>query len=76
MMTYINNETEIYYDFNMITDILPIHSSLLKREMREYGFSNDQYIKYKNRHLYTLNSVADFIVYLLEKQATRKNKTS
>lgn len=75
MITYINNETEVYYDFNMINDILPIHTSILKREMKKYGFKKDEYVKYKNRHLYTLNSVTDFIVFLIKNKVTKKQKS-
>jgi len=71
MITYINNETEVYYDFNMINHILNIHPSHLKREMGKYGFTKDQYIKYKNRHLYTLNSVTDFIVFIIKNKVTK-----
>ena len=69
MMTYINNENEVYFDFNMIADLLSIHPSLLKREMKKYAFTKEQYIKYKNRHLYSLNVVTDFIVYFIEERS-------
>jgi len=38
----------------------------LKRDIKRYGFATGDYIKYKNRHLYSQNAVIDFIVFLVE----------
>ena len=66
MMTYINNDNQVYYDFNMVAHILRVHASQLKRDIKKYGFTAGDYIKYKNRHLYSQNAVIDFIVFLVE----------
>ena len=74
-MTYINNNSEVYYDFNMITDLLHFHPSYLKREIKKYGFTAGDYIKYKNRHLYTQNALVDFIIFIVKRKSiidTRK----
>ncbi len=75
-MTYINNDNEVFYDFNMITDILQIHPSYLKREIKKYGFAATEYQKYKNRHLYSQQAIVDFIVFLVtqKKQADTDSK--
>jgi len=66
MMTYLNYNNETYYDFNMVAHILRVHVSQLKRDIKRYGFATGDYIKYKNRHLYSQNAVIDFIVFLVE----------
>jgi len=68
MMTYRNNNNGIYYDFAMLTDLLHIHPSSLKRELKEHTFSDDELLKYKNRHLYSQNGVVGFILYLAERK--------
>ncbi len=68
-MTYINNNSEVYYDFNMIMDLLHFHPSYLKREIKKYGFTANEYIKYKNRHLYTQNALVDFIIYIVQQKS-------
>lgn len=65
MMTYINYNNEVYYDFNTLAEILRVHPSFLKRAIKQYGFSKDEYTKYNNRHLYNENAVIDFIVFLV-----------
>jgi len=65
MMTYINYNNEVYYDFNTLTEILRVHPSYLKRAIKQYGFSKDDYTEYNNRYLYSQNAVIDFIVFLV-----------
>jgi len=68
MITYINTNNEVYYDFNMIMDLLHFHPSYLKRVIKKYGFTPDEYIKYKNRHLYTQNALVDFIIFIVKQK--------
>ena len=67
-MTY-NTNNEVYYDFNMIADLLHFHPSYLKREIKKYGFTSGDYIKYKNRHLYTQNALVDFIIFIVKQKS-------
>lgn len=71
MMTYTNNNNEVYYDFNTLSAILHAHPSYLKRVIKQYGFSKEGYTKYNNRYLYRQEAVIDFIVFLV----TDKTKT-
>ena len=68
MITYTNNQNELYYDFKMIADIFRIHPSCLKRQLKKYRFTASDYVKYKNRHLYSQNAVVDFVVFLAGEQ--------
>jgi hypothetical protein len=59
----------------MLTEIFRVHPSSLKTSIKKYGFSAKDYIKYKNRHLYSQNAVVDFVVYLVaEKLKTELRK--
>ena len=75
MITY-NNDTEVLYDFNMITDLLGSHPSYLKRAIKNYGFNSNDYIKYQNRHLYKQSAVVDFIIFLVKKETILEQVTS
>jgi len=65
MITYQTSKNEVFYDFKMLTDILRVHPSYLKRVIKRYGFLETDYIKYKNRHLYHEKAVVDFVTYLV-----------
>jgi hypothetical protein len=56
------------YDTNMIQETFDLQMSFLKREINRYGFTPDDYIRYKNIHLFKESSVLDFIEYLVEKK--------
>ena len=60
-MTYKNSKNEIFYDIHLLTQILGVNLSYLKREMKKYGFAKSSYIKYNNKHLYTEAVIIDFI---------------
>ncbi len=62
-MNYLNNNI-YYYDTRMIQDILRVNLSHLKREMKKYGFSSEDYIRHKNLHLYNQEALIEFIVFL------------
>lgn len=66
MITYQDNTKKTYYDFTMLASILRVHPSNLKRAMKGYGFTDNDFIKYNNRHLYSENAVVEFIVYLVK----------
>ena len=68
MMTYRNNNNAIYYDFSMLADLLRMHPSILKKELKGHTFLDDELLKYKNRHLYSQNGVVGFILYLAERK--------
>jgi hypothetical protein len=75
MITYQNSTNEAFYDFEMLMNILRVPPSYLKRVIKNYGFSEMDFIKYKNRHLYRQNAVIDFVVYLVsEKLKTELHK--
>jgi len=52
----------------MLSAILRVHPSYLKRKIKKFGFTDTDYISYCNRHLYSQNSVVDFIVYLAKEK--------
>lgn len=60
-MTYKNSKNEIFYDTHLLTKLLGVNSSYLKREIKRHGFSQTSYIKYNNKHLYTEEAIIDFI---------------
>ena len=60
-MTYKNSKNEIFYDTYLLTKILGVNLSYLKREMKKYQFPRSSYIKYNNKHLYTEAAIIDFI---------------
>ena len=60
-MTYKNSKNEIFYDTYLLTKILGVNLSYLKREIKKYGFSQTCYIKYNNKHLYNEAAIVDFI---------------
>jgi len=75
MITYQTSKNEVLYDFKMLTDVLRVHPSYLKRVIKEYGFKETDYIRYKNRHLYCENAVVEFVTYLVaEKLKTELRK--
>ena len=71
MMTYINHNNEVYYDFNTLAEIFHVHPSYLKRVIKQYGFSKKDYTRYNNRYLYSQDAVIDFVIFLI----TEKVKT-
>ncbi len=68
MITYTNNTNEIYYDTKMLKNILGVNLSYLKRQMKDYNFPAESYIKYGNKHLYKEQPIIDFIHYLVANQ--------
>ncbi len=70
MITYQDNFNSTYYDFKTLTEILRVHPSYLKREIKKYGFTNTDYVRYNNRYLYSQNAVINFIVYLVKEKLT------
>ena len=67
IIKYVLNENETYYDFDSIRRLLNISKSKLQREIKKNGISTDNFIKYKNQHLYR----EDFFLVLLEKSFTK-----
>ena len=66
MITYqANNKESAFYDFKMLTEILRVHPSFLKRAIKRYHFSTTDYILYGNRHLYRQDAIVDFVVFLV-----------
>lgn len=65
MMTYTTNKNEVFYDFNMIAELLRVHPSSLKRAIKKYAFNESDYIRYQNRNLYSQDAVIDFTIYII-----------
>ena len=72
MITY-NDGIEALYDFNMIARLIGRHPSFLKREIKNYGFNESEYVIYQNRHLYKQSAIVDFIIYLATKHPVTGN---
>ncbi len=68
MITYKNNQDETCFDSTMIAEILQMHPSSLKRELKQFNFSTSNIIKYKNRHLISKDGLVDFILFLVRKK--------
>ena len=68
MITYNNNQDETCFDSTMIAEILQMHPSSLKRELKQFNFSGSNLIKYKNRHLISKDGLVDFILFLVRKK--------
>ncbi len=67
MITYSDPQTkEKLYDTNTLRIILKVSPSYLKREIRKYGFKDEDCVKYKNLTLYREMSVLKFINHLVE----------
>jgi hypothetical protein len=71
-MRYTNNNQQ-FYDTHMLMEILQVNISYLKREIKQYQFPANSYIKYQNKHLFTEPAVIDFIDYLAKQRAVRDN---
>ena len=67
MVTY-NDGREVLYDFNMIAELIGRHPSYLKREIKNYDFKSNEYVRYQNRHLYKQSAVVDFIIFLVNRE--------
>ena len=65
MITYFNNQ-ETFFDFNMVTQLLQVHPSTLKRVLRDFNFPSGTKLKYKNRHLYSHRGVIELLKFMTE----------
>ena len=56
-----------YYDTSMISNILKMSKSKLKRELASYTLADGDYLVYNNRFLLTQKAVTGFIYHLVTK---------
>ena len=70
MITYINTNHEPLYDFTMVSELLRVNPSYLKRVIKKYNFKETDCIMYKNRYLYTQSSIVDLVAFLVVNRLT------
>lgn len=73
MIVYSNpNTNERLYDSNMLRETLNVSKSFLVREILKYNFSECDYVKYKNLHLFKEESVIEFIDFLVKNRLIKE----
>lgn len=73
MIVYSNpNTNERLYDTNMLRETLNVSKSFLVREILKYNFTESDYVKYKNLHLFKEESVIEFIDFLVKNRLIKE----
>lgn len=69
MIVYINvDKNQCLFDTTMLSKLLRISPSKVKRECLLFGFNADDYVMYKNRFLFKEDAVIRFMDFLVEKK--------